>query len=101
VFDTTTSKVRLLGRLAAPLAHAQAFALGRAVYVAGGVDPANNVTGALTKIDPTTRSIVAVPGSLPVSDAGTVELPGSALVIGGATSAGTTGVVRRLVVARG
>ncbi len=99
--DTTTSNVRLLGRLAAPTAHAQAFALGGSVYVAGGVDGAGKVTGAVTKIDPGSRRIVSVAGALPVSDAGTVELQGSALVIGGAASAGTTGAVRRLVAARG
>lgn len=99
--DLTTAKVRLVGRLAAPTAHAQAFTLGGAVYVAGGVDGAGNITGAITKIDPGSRRIVSVAGALPVSDAGTVELPGSALVIGGATSAGATGAVRRLVAAHG
>jgi hypothetical protein len=99
--DLTTAKLRLVGRLAAPTAHAQAFTLGGAVYVAGGVDAAGNVTGAITKIDPTSARIVSVAGSLPVSDAGTVELQGSALVIGGATSAQATGAVRRLVAARG
>lgn len=99
--DTATSKVRLLGRLAAPTAHAQAFSLGGSVYVAGGVDGTGNVTGAVTKIDPASRRIVSVAGALPVRDAGTVELPGSALVIGGASPAGTTGAVRRLVAARG
>jgi hypothetical protein len=99
--DMTTAKVRLIGRLGAPTAHAQAFTLGAAVYIAGGDDAAGNVTGAITKIDPASRSIVSVAGALPVSDAGTVELQGSALVIGGATSAGATGAVRRLVAARG
>jgi hypothetical protein len=99
--DVTTGKVRLIGRLATPTAHAQAFTLGGAVYVAGGVDAANNVTGAITTIDPASRSIASVAGALPVSDAGTVELQGSALVIGGATSAGATGAVRRLVAAHG
>jgi hypothetical protein len=97
VLDTTTSKVRMLGRLPAPTAHAQAFALGGSVYVAGGVDASGNVTGAVTKIVAATRSIVTVPGALPVSDAGTVELSSSVLVIGGASAAGATGAVRRLV----
>ena len=99
--NLATAKVRLIGRLAAPTAHAQAFTLGGAVYVAGGVDAAGNVTGAITRIDPASRRIVSVAGTLPVSDAGTVELAGSVLVIGGATSAGATGAVRRLVAARG
>ena len=97
VLDTTTSKVRLLGRLPAPTAHAQAFVLGGSVYVAGGVDSSANVTGAVTKIDPSTHSIVTVPGALTVSDAGTVELSSSVLVIGGASATGATGAVRRLV----
>jgi hypothetical protein len=99
--DVTTNKVRLVGRLPAPVAHAQAFTIGGAVYVAGGVDAANRVTGAITKIEPGSRRIVRVAGALPLSDAATVELPGSALVVGGATSAGPTGAVRRLAVARG
>jgi len=95
--DTQTGNLRLLGRLPAAVAHAQALTLGGAVYVAGGLDTAGHVSGAITKIDPGTGRIVRVAGVVPVRDAATVMLPASALVIGGATSAGTTGSVRRLV----
>lgn len=100
VLDTATGKVSLIGRLAAPTAHAQAFALGGAVYVAGGVDDSGNVTGAITRIDPVGRRIVRVSGSLPVSDAGTAVLGAAAFVIGGTAPSGTTAAVHRLA-ARG
>lgn len=96
VLDTGTGNVRELGRLPAPAAHAQAMTLAGAVYIAGGVDAAGNITGAVTKIVPAARQIVAVPGTVAVSDAATVTLNGYALVIGGATSRGTTASVRRV-----
>ena len=96
VLDTGTGNVRLLGRLPAAIAHAQAVTLGDAAYVVGGVDATGHVTGVIAKVDPISRRIVRVAGAVPVSDAATVVLPGSALVIGGATTAGATGAVRRL-----
>ena len=96
LLDTQTGRVHLAGRLPAARAHAQAFALGGAVYVVGGVDANGTITGAVTKIDPGTGRVTAVAGAVPVSDAATVALPSSALVIGGVTSGGTTGTVRRL-----
>lgn len=97
LLDTQTNRVRLAGRLPAARAHAQAFALGGAVYVAGGVDASGAITGTVTRIDPATGRIAAVAGAVAVSDAATVGLPTSALLVGGVTSAGTTGTVRRLV----
>ena len=96
VLDTQTHRVRQLGRLPAPVAHAQAFTLGGAVYVAGGVDANGNVTGSLLRIDPGSGRIGPVAGSLPVSDGATVTLPAAALVVGGASAAGTTAAVRRI-----
>jgi len=96
--DTTTGHLRLIGRLPEPVAHAEAFQLGTAVFVAGGVDGAGNVTGHVFEIDPKTGRIGRVDGSLAVRDAATVVVRGSAVVIGGATTAGTTGAVRRLFV---
>ena len=98
VLDAATGHVRLLGHLPAPVAHAQAFSLGGAVYVAGGVDATGNTTGAIARIDPATSTIVPVAGSLPVGNAATVELPGTALVLGGSTHARATGAVRRVTV---
>jgi hypothetical protein len=96
VLDTRTGVVRQLGRLPAPVAHAQAFALGNAVYVAGGVDANGNISPFVTQIDPASGRIARVGGSVPVSDGATVELPGSALVVGGAGATGATGAVRRI-----
>jgi N-acetylneuraminic acid mutarotase len=96
VLDTQTGSVRRLGRLPTAVAHAQAFTLGGAVYVAGGVDANGNVTGSLLRIDPSSGRIERVAGSVPVRDGATVALPGSALVVGGATAAGTTAAVRRI-----
>jgi len=96
VLDTRTGVVRQLGRLPAPVAHAQAFALGGTVYVAGGVDANGNVTPSVTQIDPGSGRIAAVRGSVPVSDGATVELPTSALVIGGANASGASGTIRRI-----
>jgi N-acetylneuraminic acid mutarotase len=96
VLDTGTGHVRQLGQLPAPVAHAQAFTLGGAVFVAGGVDANGNVVGSATRIDPVSGRIGSVPGSVPVSDAATVALRGTVLVIGGATAAGTTAEVRRV-----
>ena len=96
VLDTLTGRVRQLGRLPAAVAHAQGFALGRVMYVAGGVDANGNITSAVSRIDPRSGQITRVSGSVPVSDGASVELPASVLVIGGASAAGTTGVVRRV-----
>lgn len=98
VLDTTTGKVRKLGRLPAPTAHAQAVTLGGAVYIVGGVDGTGTVVGGITKIEPASGRITRVSGSLAVSDAATVEVAGSAYVIGGAGPAGPTGAVHRLAV---
>jgi hypothetical protein len=96
VLDTRTDNLRLLGRLPAAIAHAQAATVGGAVYVVGGVDTSGHVSGAITRIDTGSRRIVRIAGAVPVRDAATVVLPGSALLIGGATPAGTTGSVLRL-----
>jgi N-acetylneuraminic acid mutarotase len=95
--DTTTRRLRTIGRLPEPLAHAEAFRLGSRVYVAGGVDRSGKVTGRAFEIDPATRRIDLVAGSLAVRDAATVDSRGSALVIGGATASGATADVRRIV----
>jgi N-acetylneuraminic acid mutarotase len=96
VLDAISGKVRLLGHLPTAVAHAQAVTIGGAVYVAGGVDAAGTVTGGVTRIDVAAHRIVRVSGGVPVSDAPTVSLSQSALVVGGATGAGATGEVRRL-----
>ena len=97
LLDTTTDRLRMLGRLPVPVGHAEAFAIGAAVYIAGGVDAAGQVVGTITKIDPSTGSITRVAAAAaPVSDAATVTVSGTALIIGGATATGPTRQVRRL-----
>lgn len=93
--DTGTGALTTLGRLPTAVADAQAFALGNAVYVGGGTDAGGNVTSTVYRIDLATHRIASAAASLPVRNGATVSLGGSALVIGGATSAGTTAAVRR------
>ena len=95
-FDTSSSAVRDIGRLAAPTAAAQAFAVGGHVYVAGGTDAAGTTVGSVVSIDPTTGATGLAGNSLPVRNAATVTIGRSTYVIGGATTAGTTAVVRRI-----
>ena len=87
VFDTRRRRVVATGRLPAPVAHASAVSLGGAVYVTGS---------AVTRIDPQTGRAVVVRGSVAVSDAGTVTLGDSALLVGGSTGGVTTSAVREL-----
>jgi len=96
--DTSTGQLRMIGRLREPVAHAEAFQLGNSVYVVGGVDRGGNVIGRVFEIDPKTGSINRVNGSVAVRDAATVVVHRSPVVIGGATTAGTTAAVRRLFV---
>lgn len=94
--DTATSKLRLVGRLPQPVAHAEAFTLGSRVYVAGGIGPSGGVVDAVVAIDPASGSIRAVDGSLPVRDAPTVPSSGAWLVVGGGNAGGTTRAIHRV-----
>jgi PQQ-like domain len=98
LFDTKSGVLTSFGHLPAATAHAQAFALGGAVYVGGGVDASGNVTGSVYRVDLNARRVSHAAGSLPVRDGATVALGNSALVLGGATTAGTTAAVRRITV---
>ena len=98
LLNTKTGVLTTLGHLPAATAHAQAFTLGSAVYVGGGVDSSGNVTGAVYRVDLAARRVSRVAGSLAVRDGATVALGNSALVLGGATSAGTIATVRRITV---
>jgi len=97
VFDTRTGAVRSIGRLPRATEAAEAFAAGGLVYVAGGTGAA----GAVTAIDPVVASIAEVGGELPVHNAASVVLGRSVYIVGGATSTGTVGTVRRVLAARG
>jgi hypothetical protein len=75
VLDTTTNRLRLLGRLATPVAHASALTLGGKVYVVG--------TAGIGRIDVVSGTIDSIAGHVPVSDAGAVVLGKRGLLIGG------------------
>jgi hypothetical protein len=86
--DTLTRQIRLLGRLAAPVAHASAVVLGGNVYVIG--------TTGVSRIDVATRTIETLAAQGQVSDAGVVALAGRALLIGGDRGGRPVADVRRL-----
>ena len=96
VFDPASGRLRLLGHLPTPVAHAAAVTSSGLVYVIGGVDSTGGVVGSTTEIDPRTRHILRVPGGLAVRDAGVVPLGASTLLVGGASGVGTTAAVRRV-----
>ena len=56
------------------------------------------MTGSVYRVDLNARRVSRAAGSLPVRDGATVALGNSALVLGGATTAGTTATVRRITV---
>jgi N-acetylneuraminic acid mutarotase len=84
VFDPMTGRVRSIGRLLAPVAHAAAFASGGVVYVVGGRDPADAPVARIEELDLTTgRSRLVRPLPGPVADAGVARIGDGALLIGG------------------
>lgn len=94
-FDPAAGRVRLIGRLPAPLAHAAAFSLAGKVYVTGGRDASGSVVGSVTVVDPVSRlvrSLAALP--MPVADAGAATVGGSAWLIGGWNGAPVGDVVQ-------
>ena len=99
VFRPSTRAVTSLGPLPTPIAHAAAVSAGGSVYLLGGVGPSGAVRSSMVEIDPRSGRISRLRGGVAVRDAGVVQLPAAALVIGGATETGATSAVRR--VARG
>jgi hypothetical protein len=90
-FDTTTGKVRLLGHLAAPVAHASAVVLGGALYVLG--------TAGASRIDVPSGAVTALAAQIPVSDSGTTVIGGRAFLAGGDVSGKPVTDVRSVSVA--
>jgi len=78
-FDTTTGRTSLLGRLAAPLAHANALTLGSSVYLLGGIGAA----AGSSRVDVVSRTVIRLATRVRVSDAAAVVLAGHGLLIGG------------------
>ena len=83
-FDTTTSTVRKLCGLTAPVSEASGFTLGDTAYVAGGRNAGGHAVATVTAIDPSTGEI-RLAGRLPrpIADASAVAVGHGALVIGG------------------
>jgi hypothetical protein len=84
-FDPTTRRVRRIGRLPAPIAHAAGAALGGVFYVLGGRgDASDSQRRAILAVDPATGR-VSHAGALPValSDLGAATFHRRVLVAGG------------------
>lgn len=98
-FAPGSGAVRQIGRLAHPVTHAGAAALGNSVYLIGGRGESLEArTGSVLAINPTTGA-VRTAGRLPqpLSDAGVVGLGGVIIVAGGRSEAGTQSAVGELV----
>jgi N-acetylneuraminic acid mutarotase len=85
-FDPGTGKVKVVGSLPRPLAHAMAFAVNGNLYVAGGRH-GSTATAAIVRIDVTNARTTAV-GSLPrpLSDAAVAAVDGRVWLVGGETA---------------
>ena len=85
-FDPATGRTTIAGHLPEPLGHATAFALGGAVYVAGGRSGSQAVR-TVWRIDPATGRATAV-ATLPraASDMAAVVIGDKAWLIGGETT---------------
>jgi hypothetical protein len=88
-FDTRANRARLLGRLAAPVAHASALTLGGKVYVLG--------TTGVSRIDVASGIIDSIAAQVTVSDAGAVVLGNRGLLFGGDRGGRPVADVRELL----
>ena len=77
-FDTASRRTRLLARLPAPLAHANAVAFAGSVYLLGGVGASG-----ITRVDVARGRVTSVAGRIAVSDAATLTLGKRGLLVGG------------------
>ena len=97
-FDPSTGTVLQIGRLAQPITHAGAAALGSSVYLIGGRgENLDSQTSRVWSIDPST-GVVHAAGRLPraLSDAGVLSIGNAILVTGGRTTEGTQAAVGEL-----
>lgn len=85
-FDPATGRTVVAGHLPVPLGHATAFALGGAVYVAGGRSGTRAVR-TIWRLDPATGKVTAA-GTLPTatSDLAAVVIGTTAWLVGGETT---------------
>lgn len=78
-FDATSRHIRLIGQLAAPVAHASAIETSSGtVYILGG-----DTAGSISRVDLAAHTIRSVVGTVEVTDAGAVAYGNGALLIGG------------------
>lgn len=96
-FDTSTGKVRTIGHLPVPVAHAAGFSLHGDAYVVGGIGASNEPLLTVTRIDPLSGDTAPQP-PLPGPIADTAAAPGidDAVLLGGDDGAGA---VDRVLVA--
>jgi len=82
--DPATRTVRRIATLPEPLAHAPLVALGRSLYLIGGLDSAGTPLAQILRIDSRTGRVTSA-GDLPrpLADAGAVTLAGRVIVLGG------------------
>ena len=98
-FDPASGTVRRIGRLAHPITHAGAAALGTTVYLVGGRgENLDSQTSSVLAIDPATGAVRHA-GRLPepLSDPGVVAVGGAIVVAGGRSLAGTQAAVGELL----
>jgi len=86
-FDLGSRSVIQMATLPAPVAHAPLVALGRFLYLIGGVDGGGHARASIVRIDPRTGA-TAQAGSLPtpLADAAALRLGSSIVVLGGSPS---------------
>lgn len=82
--DPATHEVHRIGALPSPVAHAAAFTLGDAVYVAGGRDAADAAVARVSVLDPVTGATGASPPlPRPTADAAITRSSTGVLLVGG------------------
>jgi len=100
--DPHTRSVQRIGTLPQPLAHAPLAALGRFLYLVGGLDAAGRPLASILRIDPATGA-VSPAGTLPqpLADAAAVRAGQAIVVLGGAGASPSNAVLRLTAPARG
>jgi N-acetylneuraminic acid mutarotase len=92
--DPQTGRIRVVGSLPAPVAHAPLVALGRRLFLVGGTDSSGSPLAQVLEIDPGSGNVSQV-GTLPrpLADAAAVAAGSRIFVLGGAGSAPTNAVL--------
>src|SRR5262249_12701665 len=98
-FDVISGRVDVIGRLAVPLGHAAAFALGSDVFVVGGRDGSDRALRSVYAIDPAHGRIRRLASlSAPVADAAATTVGHRGWLIGGWNGHTLSGVLQARLV---